>query len=256
MRTAKILDITEHFSNRSNIYDAFGTWVNNDTILSAITSFIPESQNKPIIVVDLGAGTGAVSKYILQEYPFEKSIIAVDICADMLDKIAEPAICRCVASLESLPFVDDTFDVAVSRQCLHYIEHLGQAIHEIKRVLNNNGVFILSQIVPLETQSKEYWSKVINFRQPLRKQYYSEKDWIDAFLSVGFTLRSVKRYSHRGSVKEWGSKYNISDSALIDEYKRLLLEAPSKFADEYNVSQKDDDVQYDSFWFVAKFQIE
>lgn len=256
MGTLKTSDIEEHFSNRSNVYDAFGTWVNNDTILSSMASFIPESQDRSIDIVDLGAGTGAVSKYILKEYPFEKSIIAVDICADMLEKISGFAIERCVASLESLPFDDNNFDVAVSRQCLHYIEQMEQAIKEIKRVLKNNGVFILSQIVPLESQSKGYWSKVINFRQPLRRQYYSEKDWIAALFSEGFIPLSIERYSLRGSVKKWGSKYNISDSSLIDEYKRLLLEAPSQFTEEYNVSQKGDDVQYDSFWFVAKFRVE
>lgn len=256
MSIVKSLEIVEHFAGRSNVYDTFGTWVNNDAILSSMTEYIPESHEKKLNIVDLGAGTGAVSKYIFKEYPFNKSITAVDICEDMLSKILEPEIEKCVTTLESMPFANDTFDVAVSRQCLHYVEQLGQAVKEIKRILKKNGIFVLSQIVPLESEMKDYWSEMIQFRQPLRKHYFSENDWINTFTIQGFNLVSIERFSHRGSIKKWANKYNISVSVLLDEHKRLLLKAPRQFIEEYSVLENEDDVNYNSFWFVAKFVLE
>lgn len=251
------IEIANHFSNRSEIYDAISTWVNNETILSSMLSCIPElpEEQEILNIVDLGAGTGAVSKYILKKYPFSKNIIAVDICEDMLHKISEPDITKYVSSLEKMPFLDNTFDVAVSRQCLHYIENLDLVIQEIKRILKDDSVFVLSQIVPLETLMKDYWSKIIKFRQPLRKHYFSENDWINLFICEGFSVLSIERFSHRGSVLKWASKYNITDLDMIDEHKKLLLNAPEQFIKEYNVSQNNDDVNYDSFWFVVKFSL-
>ena len=54
---------------------------------------------------------------------------------------------------------------------------------------------------------------------------------------------------------KWASKYNITDLDMIDEHKKLLLNAPEQFIKEYNVSQNNDDVNYDSFWFVVKFSL-
>lgn len=256
MDVTKLPEIVEHFSSRSNVYDIFGTWVNNDTILSSIIACIPASPEKLLDIVDLGAGTGAVSKYIFKEYPFGKSITSVDICEDMLSRILESEIKKCVTSIETMPFANDTFDVAVSRQCLHYVDQLGQAISEIKRIVKKNGMFILSQIVPFESQMKDYWSEIIKFRQPLRKHYFSEADWINILTYEGFNLLSIERFSHRGSVLKWANKYNITNLTMINEHKRLLLKAPKQFIEEYNVIQNGEDVNYNSFWFVAKFCID
>lgn len=253
MNAIKSIEISKHFSSRSNVYDTLGNWVNNESILSSIEACIPKFPQKLLNVVDLGAGTGAVSKYILEKYPYSISISAVDICPDMLSKIENAEIKKYIASLDSMPFENGIFDVAVSRQCLHYVEDLKQAIREIKRIVKKKGIFVLSQIVPLDTNMKEYWSEIIRFRQPLRKHYLSEPDWINLFICEGFKPLLIERFSHRGSVKNWANKYNIDDLSIINEYKRLLINAPEQFIKEYNVSQDMDDINYDSFWFVAKF---
>lgn len=253
MKNIELREISKHFSNRADTYDAIGTWVKNDAILSFMLSCIPDSPEYSIRIIDLGAGTGAVSNYIYNNYMHKKEITAVDICPDMLSKILNPEIEKCIASVEEMPFDDDTFDVAVSRQCLHYVENLDQAVQEIKRVIKDTGTLILSQIVPLESQTKEYWCKLTKFRQPLRKNYFSESDWISLLENKGFTPVSIKRFSHRGSVLKWAQKYKINDKVKINAYKNLLLNAPKQFLKEYDVQQNMNDVNYNSFWFVAKF---
>lgn len=255
MENEKILEIKKHFADRSNIYDELGTWVNNDTILSSILSCLPTSPNQTLNIIDLGAGTGAVSKYILKNYQFDKCITAVDICEEMLSQITDKGINKCIADIEILPFSNDSFDVVISRQCLHYIEQLKNVTYEIKRILRGNGIFVLSQIIPIKNVEEDYWRKLIKFRQPLRKQFLNEEDWIRTFSSEGFMPISVERFSHRSSIKKWVNKYKINNQPLIDEYKKLLITAPSSFIDAYNVSLNDDDVCYNSFWIVVKFSI-
>jgi len=253
MGTMELYEISKHFSERSNTYDKLGTWVNNDSILSCINSYLPKTPKQMLSIIDLGAGTGAVSKYILKKYPFEKNITAIDICPDMLKKIEQPEIKKIVCSLEKIPLDNNQFDIAVSRQCLHYVENIECVTREIKRILKNNGIFILAQIVPFESQTKEYWRRIIQHRQPLRKHFFSEKEWTNLFINQGFSLLSINRFSHRASVMKWVDKYGIIDTDLIDMQKKLLLDAPKEFNTEYNVLKIGDDISYDSFWFVAKF---
>ena len=248
-------EIVYHFSKRSEVYDESGSWVNDNSILSAIVNYLPQPQNNKIDIVDLGAGTGAVSKYILKHFHGHKSIAAVDICPDMLAKIVVPEIKTIVSPLEQLPFSNNTFDVAVSRQCLHYIHNIGQAIKEIKRVIKKDGSFILSQIVPVDNKVKDYWCEVTRFRQPLRQNYYTEKEWLDLFKNEGFRPVFSSHFSHRGSVLKWAKKYKVTDKHIIQKYKDLLTSAPKQFIEEYNVLSDSNDVFYDSFWIVIKFEL-
>lgn len=248
-------EIVTHFSDRSKVYDESGTWVNNNIILSSIVDCLPMSSNEILNIVDLGAGTGAVAKYIFKQYPYRKTVTAVDICPEMLSKIIEPEIKKYVASLEALPFENNTFDIALSRQCLHYIKDIGRAINEIKRIIKKDGELILLQIVPIESETKDYWSQITQFRQPLRKHYFSENDWLNIFIREGFNPVLIKRFSHQGSILKWAKKYNISDKNLINKYKKMLINAPKQFIEEYHVLPNKDDVKYDSFWILAKFNL-
>lgn len=249
------IELSRHFSARSTTYDLHGTWVNNNEVLSQIVRFLPSTTIDPVQIVDLGAGTGAVSMYIYQNYSLCKDLHTVDICSDMLAKITEPCIRKHIASVESLPFADHSFDVVVSRQCLHYVDDLECSASEIKRILRGGGIFILAQIVPLDTAQQKYWEDMIRLRQPLRKHFFSGKEWIKFFASHGFTLQASNTFSHIGSVKKWVKKYEITDTELIRGYERLLRQAPESFKNEYNVIENGDDITYSSYWIVAKFTI-
>ncbi len=65
-RLQKKENIVEHFAKRSMQYDSTSLWVTNETILEKMSLFLPE-EDKRYKILDLGAGTGAVSKYILNE---------------------------------------------------------------------------------------------------------------------------------------------------------------------------------------------
>ena len=104
-------DIINHFSERANYYDLPGGWVKNDNILSSITNYMHGDSNRVSNILDLGAGTGALSMHILKECSFRKQIFAVDISSDMLAKITSPQISVHRASAENLPFKNDFFDI-------------------------------------------------------------------------------------------------------------------------------------------------
>ena len=233
--------IIEHFSNRAPVYDKT-KWVNDEEILSSILKCINIPANSPVRILDLGAGTGAVSKYILKNGTFKKEITAVDICDAMLRQIDEPQIKKCIASAEKLPFMDNSFDVVISRQCLHYVENLDNAISEIVRVLKSEGIFVLSQLAPYESETKEYWIKLMKYRQPLRRVFFSEKDWIDLLTSYGFQMQVFERYSIRYSMKNWTRLYNVLTEVDLDKYMSLIEDAPEQYRKEYNVKVRGEDI--------------
>lgn len=93
-------------------------------MVNALVSSIPFEKETPINVLDLGCGTGSISRAILEKYPNAKFTI-IDISQNMLKiaemKIGSKSICRshCIDFYE-LNFVEK-YDVVASSLALHHL---------------------------------------------------------------------------------------------------------------------------------------
>ncbi len=108
--------------------------------------------------------------------------------------------------------------------------------------------------MPLENECKQYWIDFSKFRQPLRKTFYSEIDWINAFSRYQFRLCSVSNYSHQGSMKRWINQYKITSDKDIDTYRNLLLNSSDLFKKTYDIQVFEDDVLNTAYWATIVFE--
>ena len=103
--------------------------------------------------LDVGAGTGFLTRHLVRDF---KKVNAIDITPAMLAKIPrfenlETQICQ----VESLPFLDETFDFVCAYSFLHHLYDPLLALKEMVRVLKPNGVLY----VDLEPNA-EYWTSL------------------------------------------------------------------------------------------------
>ena len=237
--------VIEHFSKRSSVYNQT-QWVNDEKMLQSITFFIEDHLQDSTVILDHGAGTGAVSNYILTHCNANISIKAVDICKPMLNKIENPVIEKIVSTVENLPFSNNSFDIIVSRQCLHYVDDLDIAFSEIRRVLKPNGVFVLCQIVPFESETKDFWIKMMRIRQPLRKVFYSAEEWINHAKTYSLYLDNYVDMQLPYSVNAWAQLYTVDSKIDSSPYISLIKNAPPKYLEEYKVK-----IIGDKVWLTA-----
>lgn len=228
-------DVITHFNKRAEKYDQ-ASWVKDERILSTIERCIKGKFANNCSILDLGAGTGAVSEYLLARANNKPIITAFDISPAMLDKIKSPLITKVVGSMELLPFGSNTFDVIIARQSLHYVKHLDNAINEIKRVLKSDGIFVLSQIMPLDSSSKDFWVKMMKIRQPLRLNYFTKKEWEDYLTNNNFLISTTDIETIRYSIQTWADIYDPKRNQRID-YNDILSKAPSDYIRDYDVVQ-------------------
>lgn len=234
-------DLIEHFAKRAVSFNENG-WVDNETvlqtILNGIMTFCPLTES----LLDLGAGTGIVSKYLLERLPNIIKIYALDISSDMLSQIQDERIKCVVSSVDSMPFVNSEFELIVSRQCFHYVHDLTKTLVEVKRILKKHGIFILTQFVPLEDETKQYWKELTEIRQPLRVHYYSEDDWIKCFTQNGFLLLSTERFVIVNSFAKWSNQYTMIECKEKQKYISKLLNAPDSYKLKYNITIEGTDI--------------
>ena len=246
--------LVNHFKRRSKVYDQ-SSWVNNEMILNTILNGVDQNGSSLMRALDLGAGTGAVSRYILNNCTRPIDFYALDISEEMLKHINDPRINTIVAPAEELPFIDDAFDLIVSRQCLHYSDNLDGVISEIRRTLKCGGRFILTQFVPYEGASKSYWIDIAKHRQPLRKVFFSEAEWIEAFEQQGFMVCKIERFTLRSSITKWVDQYCIDDDQSINYYFYLLGNAPDEYKQQYDVVIHKNDIETNTFGVTVVFDL-
>jgi SAM-dependent methyltransferase len=94
--------------------------------------------DRPLRVLDLGAGTGLLSDVLLAA---GHEVVAVDLSEPMLDQLRArlPQVAAAVGAAESVPLPDADVDAVVAGQAAHWFDPVPAAA-ELRRVLRPGGV--------------------------------------------------------------------------------------------------------------------
>ena len=114
---------------------------------------LKEKQN----FLEVGCGSGAVSKHIAKKYPLK--VTGIDIDPEQIQLAQRnigdiPDIHFLVVDATNLPFPDNDFDIVLSFGVTHHISNWLGALKEIRRVLKPKGHFIYMDLIYLELIAK------------------------------------------------------------------------------------------------------
>jgi malonyl-CoA O-methyltransferase len=118
----------------------------------------------PGVVLDLGAGTGRVSRALARRYP-RAQVIALDLAPGMLREARRHQSLwrrfhRVCGDALSLPLADGSVDVVFSSLMLQWCEPLDTALREVRRVLRPEGFFAFSTLgVDTLTELRAAWAQ-------------------------------------------------------------------------------------------------
>ena len=106
-------------------------------------------------VLEIAAGTGALTRALASRLPATVSIVATDLNQSMLDQAEATGTSRAViwrqADAMQLPFADREFDVVVCQFGVMFFPDKAKAFAEARRVLRDGGVFLFSVWDRIET---------------------------------------------------------------------------------------------------------
>ncbi len=104
-------------------------------------------QHGKIEVLELAAGTGIVTRYLLQALP-NADIAATDISEDMMniakETIASPKLYWANLDMAAIPFANDSFDLIVCQFGLMFVPDKQKALSEMHRVLKPGGQLLFN----------------------------------------------------------------------------------------------------------------
>jgi SAM-dependent methyltransferase len=110
---------------------------------------------KASAVLEIAAGTGAVTRALADRLPSTTAIVATDLNQAMLDEAARigtkrPVVWQRVDALE-LPFDDQSFDAVVCQFGVMFFPDRVRAYAQVRRVLQAGGVFVFNAWNRIET---------------------------------------------------------------------------------------------------------
>lgn len=113
-------------------------------------------------VLDVGAGTGAVSRAAIDRLGSARAVVALDPSPSMLMAAGRGGVVHLACgALPDLPFADASFDAVFSAFVLTHVDDADAAAREFRRVLRPGGRVALSAWGPSDDDYTRTWAAVV-----------------------------------------------------------------------------------------------
>jgi malonyl-CoA O-methyltransferase len=176
-----------HFERAADTYDASA--VLQREIAKRLSERLDYIKQQPATVLDVGSGTGFITKDMLKRYP-KANVIALDSAFNMALKSKlqggfwrkPKVIC---ADAEQLPIKPDSIDFLISNLMLQWSNDLNKTFSGFHSVLAPNGLLLFSTFGP-ETlnEMRQSWASIDN--RPYTSTFADMHEIGDALLQAGF----------------------------------------------------------------------
>jgi SAM-dependent methyltransferase len=191
-------------------------------------------------VLDVATGAGHTAFAFA---PYVTEVTAVDLTYPMLTTATELAQQRDLVNIrfvqtlaEQLPFTNASFDLVVCRVAAHHFGEIGRFMSESARVLKPGGqLALLDNIVPgsrrrgkkaeLERRAGAYVNAFEKLRDPSHVRCLSLDEWVDAFITAGFTVGHHETSLMPLDFADWTARMQVS-AVNRQRLRALLLQAP------------------------------
>lgn len=197
--------VRQRFSNvaanyRASRVHAFGADL--DLMVAAV------ALDAKLRVLDAGCGAGHTS---LAFAPRVEWVVACDFTAAMLAQAEAMArergvsnITTQLADVEDLPFPPRSFDLVVTRYSAHHWLRPQRALAEFRRLLKDDGLFLISDIMAREDYAQDTFLQTIELlRDPSHVRDYRISEWQALLSEAGFRSEALIQFDLELHFETW-----------------------------------------------------
>jgi len=169
-------------------------------------------------VLDVATGTGSTA---ISLAPHVNSVIGIDVASKMLEQGRQRAardgitnVSFLEGSAEALPFDDGAFTLVTSRHAPHHFHDVPQFLAEVRRVLAQNGRFVLADQITPDASMFEWvdlWQRLhdsSHYRQRTVAEWHAEAE------ARGFVVTREQIVPYRLDFASWTETSGCSAKAI------------------------------------------
>ncbi|BAH43334.1 conserved hypothetical protein [Brevibacillus brevis NBRC 100599] len=179
--------------------------------------------------LDIATGGGHVARTLA---PHVSLVVATDLTRPMLMAASaanETALVNNVmyvqADAESLPFLDESFEIVTCRIAAHHFPDPAAFVREVSRVLTPGGVFLfIDNVSPEDSSLSAFINEVEKTRDPSHARCLSVGEWHALFEANGLILQKQRERKKRFEFLAWVQRTSESSEQEVN-VENLLLNA-------------------------------
>ncbi len=178
--------------------------------------------------VDLACGPGTLALRFARHV---KWVCGFDLTPAILGRARDTARTEGIANLffalgdaQSLPFADNSLDIAVTSYSLHHIPHPQRTIAEMARVLKRGGrAGVLDIFVPEDPSAAEINNRIERHRDPSHTRTLAQSEFKKIFAAEGLRIIAAEIEEHPRMFDHWlhVAGWHRGDAAYA-EARRLM----------------------------------
>ncbi|MBL7996225.1 methyltransferase domain-containing protein [bacterium] len=190
--------------------------------LEKVKKLTSDIQLKGKIVLDIGCGSGMISSYFCEQ---RSSVYGIDISENMIQQANSYLQSRNlkatlgIGDATNLQFPDNYFDVITCVSVLEWLDKDIQAVREIRRVLKNNGIAIIS--VPNKRSLLRIVERLYFKLRQIVSPYLNLKTGYLAFQKNQYTPNEFDRLCEINSLRKIDSLYYVTPYSRFNLFKKL-----------------------------------
>jgi SAM-dependent methyltransferase len=142
-----------------------------------------EPLTEDMVVLDVACGAAHASEVVA---PLVRQVVGIDLTVDLLGlgaaRLREAGIDNVLlqeGNAQSLPFVDDSFDLVFCLNSLHHVGDPARAVVEMVRVARSDGRIVLSDLIAPSAVDREAFDALHQRIDPSHRRAFLEAELVD-----------------------------------------------------------------------------
>ncbi len=190
------------------------------------------------IALDIATGGGHTALAIAQT---AGAVIASDFTGKMLhtarDFISSKGmenVTYALADAESLPFADHSFSLVTTRIAPHHFPDTGAFVHEVARVLEPGGRFLLEDSCVPEGDAGDFLNNLEKIRDGSHVHSATEVEWLGLLRDAEFEIVRAELFRKEHELEQWIGRANASGDAVRQAWAGAPEETKALYDVKYN----------------------
>jgi ubiquinone/menaquinone biosynthesis C-methylase UbiE len=139
-----------------------------------------------------------------------------------------------LADAEALPFADHAFDIVTTRIAPHHFPNPRAYVHEVARVLEPGGRFLLEDSVVPEGEAGDFLNDLEKIRDGSHVHTATESEWLNLLRDAEFEIESAELFRKEHELEQWIGRANASGDRVRQAWANAADETKQFYDVKYN----------------------